>query len=243
MKKYVIIILVIVGFFAFMKAKEWYNNNQIERSELLQETLRLQRTMREDSLTIYTQTTVIKNGATIISSQSKNIQDLRKKFNTKTDSYIKLKAELDSIKADKDTTYVTPDSTDSTVFNFEETLGDGWFEVYGKIHTNPVYVFGLGMHQIMPIIIEVSIEKIPGGKDYVTYTYVNYPELEISTTPIKIIDNERWIDKLSFTAHMSLLKFGVGVGLMYNNIGLSYMQFVDSPALMINYSKNIGEIF
>ena len=244
MKKILIIVGVIIVFFAFMKAKEWYNNLQNEKYELIQKNLGLQQTVQEDSLTIATQATTIYSDKSLINLQSVNIEDLREKYNSEVESHVRLEAIIDSIKADVDTIYVQPDSLDSTVVGFNETLGDGWFEVYGKVHiVDPIYVFGLGMHQVFPIIIEVTMERLPGNENYASFTYVNYPELEIASTPVKVLDRRRWIDKLSFTAHLSTIKFGVGAGLMYENYGVAYMQFTDGPALMFNYSKNIGEFF
>jgi hypothetical protein len=240
LKKVLIILAVIALFIGFTKVKEWYDNNQADKARLLQKVLEQNKTIVEDSLTISSQTTTIINDKTIIGKQSKNIRDLSEKYDSTLDSYIKLEAKLDSIKAD--TIYMTVDSTDTNIVSFNGTLGDGWFEVYGKVRANPIQVFGLGMYQIFPIIIEVSLEKLPGG-GYITYTHTNSSELEIATTPVKVIDKRRWIDRVGVIGAVSAIRFGAGIGLSYDNYGLTYMQYTDSPGLLFSYHKNLGELF
>jgi hypothetical protein len=235
-----VIIFIIAVFVGFSKLKDWYDNNQIEKTRQLREILYLKKTINEDSLTISSQTTTISDGKQIIDTQSKNIINLRDKYNSTLESYMQLQTMIDSIKTDKDTVTVTHIDTLTAVF--EETMGGGWFRIWGKINKNPLYVYGMGMLQIKPIIIEVSLEKLP-GEEYITYTYVNYPELSIVNKPIRVLDKKRWIDKIGFIGQVSAIKFGAGIGLSYDNYGISYVQFIDSPALLFSYHKVIGDLF
>jgi len=242
MKRILIIIFIIAAFIVFSKIKEWYNNMQNAQVEQAARLLEMEQTIQEDSLTISNQAITLKDKNGIIKNQSQNIKNLRDKYKSTLDSYHRLQLTIDSLKADKDTIYVEPDSLDSTSAHFKESVGEGFFEIYGSINYDPLFIYNLGLRQILPIDIELTLERLSNGK-YVSFMYTNVSFLNTKLTDIKILERQRWIDQIVFSTHISPYPFGGGVGLFYNNYGISYIQYVNRFGLLFNYYKNLGEIF
>ena len=243
MKK-VIIILVIIGLvIGFFYAKNWWTEQQNQKARLAAENIKLRGVVQEDSLTKSQMATKINENEQELIDKSDNIKNLEKKYNTILDSHITLKARIDSLMSDKDTTTVVVDSTDSNTVSFRETFGGGWFELYGKINIKPLYLYGLSLRQIEDIIFEVTLEKLPGSEEYVSFTHTNVPFINFRSVPVKVIDKRRWIDRLSLMANVSLGKFGAGASIFYDNLGAGYTQYTDGGAVTLHYYKNLGEIF
>jgi hypothetical protein len=231
MKKIFIIIAVIGLVIGFFYAKNWWNEQQALKARQASEIIRLSGVVQEDSLTKSSMALTITESELEIVEQSENIKDLRDKYNTTLDSYIHLKTRLDSLSADRDTTVVEVDSTDSNSVSFRETFGDGWFEVYGKISRDPLLLYGLSLKQIQDILFEVTLEKLPGNEEYVSFVHTNVPFINFTSTPVKVLDKRRWIDRVSIMPFVSLGKFGAGGALFYDEFGAGYTQFTDGSAI------------
>jgi hypothetical protein len=243
MKKIIIILIIIglvIGFFYF---KKWRDEENTLKARQAAEIIKLRGTVQEDSLTKSQMATTIHENEQQLINKSQNIKDLEKKYNTILDSHITLKTRLDSLISDRDTTQVVVDSTDSNTVSFKETFGGGWFEVRGRINRSPLYLYGLSLRQIEDIIFEVTLEKLPGSEEYVSFTHTNVPFITFKSVPVKVLDKRRWIDRVSIMANVSLGKFGAGASLFYNNLGAGYTQYTDGSAITLHYYKNLGEIF
>lgn len=243
MKKILIIIAILILIFGFVRIKEWYNNNEKQKADLISRNLDLEKVVQEDSTTISIQVTEIRDGRVLNNVQSRNLINVRKKYGTLLDSYIKLEIKIDSLKSDSVTTEVIIDSADSTQAYFQQSIGGGLFQVYGHISRTPLYVYGLGISQKQPIFIEATIERLKND-DYISYVTSNIAGIiKVKARPVKVLDKRRFIDRVWLTAHLATITFGVGIGAMYKSYGLSYYQFIDGGALMFNYMQNLGEIF
>jgi hypothetical protein len=240
MKKIITIIIIIGLVIGFFYAKNWWNEQQAFKARLAAENIKLRENIQEDSLTISTQVFTIYENEQDIINKSKNIKDLEKKYNTTLYSYIHLQTQLDSLSADQDTTVV--DSTDSTL-SFRETFGKKWFEISGKINREPLFLYALSLQQLQDIIFEITLEKLPGNEEYVSFVYTNVPFINLKSTPVKVLDKRRWIDKISIMGTISLGKFGAGAAFFYDEFGIGYNQYIDSGAITLNYLKNLGSIF
>ena len=243
MKKVLIIILIIGLVIGFFYAKDWWGKQQAIKARQASEIVRLSGVVIEDSLTISSHVITITESETEITEQSKSIRDLRDKYHTTLSSFIEIKTRLDSLEADRDTTIIYVDSTDSNVVGFKETFGNGWFEVRGSINRNPLYLYGLNLRQIEDIIFQVTLEKLPGNEEYVSFIHTNVPFLTLKSVPIKVLDNRRWIDRVSIMGTVSLGRFGAGAALFYDEFGAGYTQYTDGGAITLNYLKNLGDIF
>ncbi|MHA1952505.1 MAG: hypothetical protein ACW96U_00975 [Candidatus Heimdallarchaeaceae archaeon] len=242
MKKVLIVILIIVAIVGFLKVKQWWTDKRNFESKQAQEILKLKERIQEDSSTISTQALVIDGERKIIDIQSTNIKQLRKKYNSKADSFIKLQTMFDSLKSERDTIFVIPDSLDPESSIFIEKVGEGYFEIVGSVKADPIRIYNLYLHQRKPFTLEVAIDRT-GNDEYVSYVHYEPSFLNVSSSTVKVLDKRRWIDKIFFGAQISAIKFGAGVSLYYGNYGIGWMQFTDGNAIMFNYLKNIGEIF
>jgi len=243
MKKVLIIIAVIGLIIGFFYIKKYIDDERNLKARQAAEIIKLKGVVQEDSLTQSSMALTITESELEIVEQSQNIKDLRDKYSTTLDSYINLKSRIDSLTADRDTTVVEVDSTDSNSVSFRETFGNGWFEVYGRISLRPVYLYDLSLRQIQDILFEVTIEKLPGNNEYVSFVHTNVPFINLKSTPVKVLDKRRWIDRLSIMPFVSLGKFGAGAALFYDELGAGYTQFTDGSAISFYYYKNLGEIF
>ena len=242
MKKIFIIIIIIAIVIGFFYAKNWWNEQQALKARQASEIIRLHGVVQEDSVTISSHVLTITESEIEIVEQSKNIKNLRDKYNTTLDSYIHLKTRLDTLLADRDTTVVEVDSNDSTL-GFRETFGDGWFEVYGRINREPLFLYALSLRQLQDILFEVTLEKLPGNEEYVSFVHTNVPFINLKSTPVKVLDKRRWVDRVSVMGTVLLGQFGAGGALFYDEFGLGYNQYIDGGAITINYFKNLGTIF
>lgn len=240
MKKIFTIIIIIGLVIGFFYAKNWWNEQQALKARQASEIMKLKGVVQEDSLTISTQSLTITESEIEIVEQSKNIKNLRDKYNTTLNSYIHLKTRLDTLLADRDTTIV--DSSDSTL-GFKETFGGGWFEIYGRINREPLYLYALSLRQIEDIIFEVTLEKLPGNEEYVSFVHTNVPFINLKSTPVKVLDKRRFIDRVSIMGTVSIGQFGAGAALFYDEFGIGYNQYIDGGAVTLNYFKNLGTIF
>lgn len=243
MKKILIIIAIIGLVIGFFYIKKYIDNERNLKARQAAEIIKLSGTIQEDSLTISSMALTITESEIEIVEQSENIKDLRDKYNTTLDSYIKLQTRIDTLTADRDTTIVEVDSTDSNTVSFRETFGDGWFEVYGRINRMPLYLFALSLRQLQDITFEVTLEKLPGNKEYVSFVHTNVPFISFKSTPVKVLDKRRWIDRVSIMGTVSLGQFGAGGALFYDEFGAGYTQFINGGAITMHYFKNLGEIF
>ena len=239
-KRILIIVGVIVIFLAANWARQWWEKEQLIKTEQARELLRLQQTIKEDSVTFSTQSLIISDKKAFINGQGKIVRELEKKYDSTLDSYLKLQVQLDSLKQDSINTI--PDTLDSNVVGFKGTVGNGMFDVWGNVKLRPtVYVYGVGLYQKFPILIDIALEKLP-NEEYVAFTTLGTGGFTVKTNSIKVIENKRWIDNLYVQAHASL-PVGIGVGLIYKNYGFSYLNQVNQSIYMFNYVKNIGEWF
>jgi len=243
MKKIFIIIAVIGLVIGFFYAKNWWSEQQAIKARLASENIRLHGVVQEDSVTISSHVLTITESETEIIEQSKNIEDLRDKYSTTLDSYINLKTRFDSLAADADTTIIYVDSTDSNSLGFRETFGEGWFEVRGRVNRDPLFLHGLRLRQLQDIVFQITLEKLPGNEDYVSFTHTNVPFMRFKSVPVKVLDKRRWIDRVSIMGTVLLGQFGAGGALFYDEFGLGYNQYIDGGAITINYFKNLGTIF
>lgn len=242
MKKIFIIITIIGLVIGFFYAKNWWSEQQALKARQASEIIRLHGVVQEDSVTISSHVFTITESEIEIVEQSKNIKDLRDKYNTTLDSYIHLKTRLDTLLADRDTTVVKVDSSDSTL-GFRETFGNGWFEVYGRINREPLFLYALSLRQLQDILFQVTLEKLPGNEEYVSFVHTNVPFINLKSTPVKVLDKRRFIDRVSIMGTVSLGQFGAGAALFYDEFGLGYNQYIDGGAVTLNYFKNLGTIF
>ena len=243
MKKIFTIIIIIGLVIGFFYAKNWWNEQQALKARQASEIIKLKGVVQEDSLTISTQSLTITESEIEIVEQSKNIKDLRDKYNTTLDSYIYLKTRLDTLLADRDTTVIKVDSSDSNSLSFKETFGNGWFEMYGRINREPLFLYALSLRQLQDILFEVTLEKLPGNEEYVSFVHTNVPFINLKSTPVKVLDKRRFIDRVSIMGTVLLGQFGAGAALFYDEFGIGYNQYIDGGAITLNYFKNLGTIF
>lgn len=243
MKKVLIIIAVIGLVIGFFYVKKYLDDQRNLKARQSAEIIKLKGVVQEDSLTKSSMALTITESELEIVEQSENIKDLRDKYNTTLDSYIQLKTRIDTLLADRDTTVVEVDSTDSNSVSFRETFGDGWFEVYGRLNLRPIFLYDLSLRQIQDILFEVTLEKLPGNEEYVSFVHTNVPFISFKSTPVKVLDKRRWIDRVSIMPFVSLGNFGAGGALFYDEFGAGYTQFTDGSAISFYYYKNLGEIF
>ena len=109
-KRILIIVGVIVIFLAANWARQWWEKEQLIKTEQARELLRLQQTIKEDSVTFSTQSLIISDKKAFINGQGKIIRELEKKYDSTLDSYLKLQVQLDSLKQDSINTI--PDTLD-----------------------------------------------------------------------------------------------------------------------------------
>ena len=243
MKKIIIIIAAIGLVIGFFYAKTWWNNQQALKARQASEIIRLHGVVQEDSLTISSHVMTITESETEIIKQSDKLIELRDKYNTTLDSYIQIKARIDSLSSDRDTVKVVQDSTDTTSVGFSTSFGNGYFSVSGRINRQPLYLYQLSLRQIRDIMIEVTLEKLPGNDDYISFARTDASFLNIGSIPVKVLDRQRWIDRVFIMGNVSVGQFGAGASLFYDNFGAGYTQYIDGGAVTLHYLKNLGEIF
>jgi len=245
MKKFFIVAIIVALIFIGFKVKQWYDDGENQKANQAMEILKLKGTVQEDSVTKSVQAMTIEEGAQVQSLQKKNIRSLQKKYNSKTDSYTKLQASFDSLRADagSDTVVTEVDSLDSNIHSFNNDVGNGWFGISGKINTQfkPLTVFDLLLVQNRPIFMDISIERVSSGE---FVTFVSYePEFlvvgEVQT--IKVIDPRTFWEKLDLV--LGLGYPAVGAGFKYESISAMYLRTFDSHGFLLTYYQNFAEIF
>jgi len=245
MKKFLIVAIIVSLIFVGFKVKKWYDDNESQKTNAAMQILKLKGTVQEDSVTKSVQAMTIEEGAQVQSLQKKNIRSLQSKYNSKTDSYTKLQASFDSLRADvgRDTVVVEVDSLDSNIHSFNNDVGHGWFGISGKINSNfkPFIVYDLLLVQNRPILIDISIERVASG-EFVTFVSYEPEFLEIGEIQtIKVVDPRTFWEKLDLI--LGLGYPAVGAGLKYESISAMYLRTFDSHGFLLTYYQNFTEIF
>ena len=243
MNKFITMVIVFLLIFVGFKVKQWYDNNEAQKVNQVMEILKLKGTVQEDSVTQAVQALVIEEGVQAQSLQKKNIISLRKKYNSKLDSYTKLQASFDSLRSDVDTVFTEVDSLDSTVSHFNNDIGDGWFGISGSIGTDvkPFKIYNLLLVQNRPILIDISVERV-SKDEFVTFVSYEPEFLEVGeVNTVKVVDPRTFWEKLDLV--LGVGSPAVGAGFKYSSISAMYLRTFDSHGFLLNYYINLAEAF
>ena len=245
MKKFIRVAIIVALVFIGFKVKKWYSDQEQFKAIMALENLKLKGTVQEDSVTKAVQALTIEEGAQVQSLQKKNIRDLQKKYNSRTDSYTKLQASFDSLRADagSDTVITEVDSLDSNVHSFRNDVGSGWFGISGKINSNykPFKVYDLLLVQNRPILMDISIERV-SKEEFITLVSYEPQFLEVGEIQtIKIVDPRTFWEKLDLVLGLGYPV--VGAGFKYQSISAMYIRSFDEHGFLLTYYQNVAEIF
>jgi len=206
-----------------------------------QEVVYLHETIREDSLTISSMSSVIRSEREFNKKKSKELMVLQEKYDTLNDTYLRLQSMNDSLLQLNVVTYV--DSLDSNINHYSTNFD--LFKVYGTYGCKETPFINAFLKQVKPFVVEISIEKIKDDEEErIVFAKSNSLLLRLDEVHLhRIKTQESFLDKVYVGANLFTTRLGGGVSIGYDHFGLTYLYSLSGQDVLLNYQTKISDLW